>query len=94
MWNSTKVKDLDQSILLRVQEEPLPEDTLPSPVKYQVDQSLVGHILVQNPERPCSGIYEGAHVKSFIATDDTFGCLVINLEEGVQATRSKTGLST
>ena len=49
MRDSTNLKDLNDRVVLRVQEEPLPESSIPSLVAYQVDQNLIGNMLVNDP---------------------------------------------
>ena len=91
LCNSVKFKDLGQQVTLRIQEESPPEDAIPSLVRCQVNQPLVVAMLASDPELLCSRMFEGAHVISFISTDDQFGCLVISLEGEVQATKSTAG---
>ena len=61
MRDKTNLKDLDDRIVLRIQEESLLENSLPSLVRYQIDQNIVGNILVNDPGILYYNIYDGPH---------------------------------
>ena len=67
--DNVKLRELDDRVVLRVQEEPLPEDTIPylvTLVKYRVDQKLIGNMLPNDPEVLCYGMYDGPSLLPFV----------------------------
>ena len=89
--DSTNLKDPDDRTVRRVQEEPLPASSFPSTVMYQVNQSMIGNMLLNDPGVLCYGMYDGPHALPFVSTNDEHSILVINLEGGTRAIKSNRG---
>ena len=92
--DSTYLKNLDQDIVLRVFEEPLPtapsspmvrfEEPLPtapiSPmVRDTVNQSIVGNMMAQDPNIPCSSSNEGPYLLPFLVSEEEHSAILLNL---------------
>ena len=77
--DGTSLKNLDKDIILRVLEEPFQTSPSSPMVRYTINQSIVGNMMVQDPIILCYSTNDGPHLLSFVVSEEQHSAIFLNL---------------